>query len=141
MTSFVQGTLDTAITPRRILFGHAHDERLDLLSDTVTSQLTAVLTPVTLLGDQSFKPAHEGVWRHEGGHLVEALVAEWMGKRREATAFRVGQAQPAATEPGFKDTIFRKEIHDDLLLVPLEPASDHGDQDLEHYSRSSGERS
>ena len=35
---------------------------------------------------------------------------------------------------GFKDTVFLEEIGDDLLLVPLEPASDHGDQDVEDHS-------
>jgi len=48
------------------------------------------------------------------------LAAEWVGTRREATAFHVRQAQPAATELGFEDAVFRKEIRDDLLLVPLE---------------------
>jgi len=57
-----------------------------------------------------------------------------VGERRETAAFRVGQAQPAATEVSFEDAIFRKEIRDDLLLVPLEPSSDHGDQDWEDHS-------
>ena len=35
-----------------------------------------------------------------------------------------------ATKPGFEDAIFCEEIRDDLLLVPLEPPSDHGDQDV-----------
>jgi hypothetical protein len=69
------------------------------------------------------------------------LAAEGVGTRREATAFRVRQAQPAAPELGFEDAIFLKEIRDDLLLVLLEPSGDHGDQDLENHSRSSGWRS
>jgi hypothetical protein len=102
-----------------------------------SAKLTTLLAPVKLLGDQSRIPAHEGIGRHKGCHLFEALAAEWVGKRREATAFRVRQAQPAATEPGFEDAVFLKEIRDDLLLVPLKPSSDHGDQDLENHSRSS----
>jgi hypothetical protein len=100
-----------------------------------------LLAPVKLLGDQSLIPAHEGIGRHESCHLVEELAAEWVGKRCEATAFHVRQAQPAATEPGSEDAIFLKEIRDDLLLVLLEPSSDQGDQDLENHSRSSGWRS
>jgi hypothetical protein len=57
-----------------------------------------------------------------------------VGTRREATAFRVRQAQPAAAELGFEDTVFLQEIRDDLLLVPLEPSSDHGDEDVEDHS-------
>jgi hypothetical protein len=58
------------------------------------------------------------------------LAAEGVGKRREATAFRVRQAQSAATELGFEDAIFLKEIRDDLLLVPLEPSRNRGNQDV-----------
>jgi len=65
------------------------------------------------------------------------LAAEWVGKHRETAAFCVRQAQPVAIEAGFEDAIFLKEICDDLLLVLLEPSSDHGDQDLENHSRSS----
>ena len=63
-----------------------------------------------------------------------------MGERRKAAAFRVRQAQPAATEVGFEDAIFLHEIGDDLLLVPLEPAGDHGDEHVEDHSCSSGWR-
>ena len=66
-------------------------------------------------------------------------MAEWVGKRREATAFHVRQAQPAATELSFEDAVFRKEIRDDLLLVPLEPSSNHGDQDVQDHGMPQGE--
>jgi hypothetical protein len=100
-----------------------------------------VLAPVKLLSDEPLIPAHEGIGRRKGCHLFEALAAEWVGQSREATAFRVRQAQPTATEPGFEGAVFLKEVRDHLLLVPLEPSSDHGDQDLENHSRSSGWRS
>jgi hypothetical protein len=64
-----------------------------------------------------------------------------MVQHGETATFGVRQAQPAATEPGFEDAIFLKEIRDDLLLVLLEPSSDHGDQDWENHSCSSGWRS
>ena len=51
-----------------------------------------------------------------------------MGERREATAFRVGQAEPAPTELGFEDAVFLLEVGDDLLLVTLHPAGHHGDK-------------
>jgi hypothetical protein len=56
------------------------------------------------------------------------------GKRREATAFRARQAQPAATERGCADAVFLKERRDDLLRVPVAPPGDHGDQDVEAQS-------
>src|SRR5215831_12178296 len=105
----------------------------DILCDAGSAKLTTLRAPVKLLGDQPLLSAQEGIERHEGRHLFEALAAEGVGKHREATTLRVRQAQPAATELGFEDTIFLKEIHDDLLLVPLEPSCDHGDQDLEDH--------
>jgi hypothetical protein len=43
-------------------------------------------------------------------------------------AFRVRQAQSAATALRFEDAVFLQEIRDDLLLVSLEPAGEHGDE-------------
>jgi len=61
-----------------------------------------------------------------------------VGKPREATAFGVRQAQPAAIELGFQATVFLDEVSDDLLLVTLDPVGDDSDQGMEDYSRSSG---
>jgi len=64
-----------------------------------------------------------------------------VGERSETAAFSVRQAQPAITELGFAHTVFRVQISDNLLLVPLDPPGDHGDQDVENHRRSSGWRS
>jgi hypothetical protein len=39
---------------------------------------------------------------------------------------------------GFEDTVFRLLIGDDLLLVTLDPPSEHGEQQLEDHGLSSG---
>jgi hypothetical protein len=88
----------------------------------------------------SLVPAQERVWSREGRHRFEAWVAKRVGEHREATAFRVRQAQPAARELGFQDTISLDEVGDYLLLVPLDPPGDHSDQDMKNHSRSSGWR-
>src|SRR5215813_11987425 len=135
-----QGTLNTAITPRRILFGHVYHELLDLLRHGWPAQLYAARAPVKLLRDQSLVPAQEGVRRGERRNLFETLTAKRMGQCREAAAFGVGQAQPAAVEVGFEDAVFLLQIGNDLLLVPLDPPGDHGDQDMENHNSSSGWR-
>jgi hypothetical protein len=63
-----------------------------------------------------------------------------MGERSEASALGVGEAESAATELGFQNAILFLQIGDDLLLVPLDPAGDHGDQNVEDHSCSSGWR-
>ena len=134
-----QSPLDTAIPPRGILFGHTYDQLLHFLGDTRPAQRSSLLTPVTLLGDQSLGPAQEGVRRGKRGDLCEARAPERVGERGEAAAFCVGQVQPAPAKLGFQDTVFLDEIGENLLLVTLEPAGDHGDQDVEDHRRSSGE--
>ena len=133
MSQIGQRPLDAPVAPRRILFRHAQDELLHLLGDTRPAQLAALLTAVKLLGDQSLVPAQKRVWRGDGGDLFQARAPEGVGERREAAALGLGQAQPAPAQLEFEDTVFLEEIGDDLLLVPLEPAGDHGDEDMQDH--------
>src|SRR6266511_6129317 len=98
MSQVYQSALDATEAPRGVLFRHAHDQLLDLLRDAGSATLTTWRAPVKLLGDQLRIPAQEGLGRHEGCHLCEALAAEGVGTRREATAFRVRHVYLAATE-------------------------------------------
>ena len=82
---------------------------IGLLGDTRSAKLLPVLTPVTLLHDQSLVPLQEGVGCHEGCRFLEALAAEWVEQHHKPLAVGIGEAQPAvATELGFEDTVFRK---------------------------------
>ena len=94
--------------------------------------------PVKLLRDQSLVPPQEGLRSHKCRNLFQTLATERVSQRGEAAAFGIGQAQPAPAELGFQDAVFLKQIRNHLLLMPLQPASDHRDQDLENHSRSSG---
>jgi hypothetical protein len=85
-------------------------------------------------------PAQEGVWVGNRGDLFEACATERVGERGEAAAFGVGQAQLSAAELSFEDAVFLLQIGDDLLLVTLEPAGEHGEQELEDHGLSSGWR-
>jgi hypothetical protein len=140
MPQIRQSALDPSVTPTGVFLGHACDELFDLLGDARSTTLSSLLTPVKLLGHQSLVPAQERVRCGDGRHFLKALAPERVGKRREAAAFGVCQVQPATAEVGFEDAVFLDEVGDDLLLVTLEPASDHGDQDVEDHSRSSGWR-
>jgi hypothetical protein len=59
-----------------------------------------------------------------------------VGQRGKAATLSIGEAEPTAAELGLQDAIFCEQIHDDLLLVTLQPTSNHGDQDVEDHSRS-----
>jgi hypothetical protein len=83
---------------------------LNLLRDARASKLAAVLAAVKLLGDQSLVPAQEGLGRRNRGDVFEALAPERVGQRGEATAFGIGEPEPAAIEVGFEGTVFLLEI-------------------------------
>ena len=139
MPQIRQSALDPSVTPTGVFLGHAYDELVDRLGDARSATLS-LLTPVKRLGNQSLVPAQERVRCGDGRHFLEALAPERVDKRREAAAFGVYQVQPATAEVGIEGAVFLDEGGDDLLLVTLEPASGHGDQDVEDHSRSSGWR-
>jgi hypothetical protein len=114
------------------------DELLDLLGDTRSSKIIALLAAVELLGNQSLVPSHESIGCGQGAELFESFAAKRVSKRSETAALRVGKPQSAATELGFEDAIFFSEIGDDFLLMPIDLAGEHGDQDMQDHGLSSG---
>jgi hypothetical protein len=125
--------LATAIPPRGILFCHAYDQLLDLLGDTRSPKLLSLGAPVELLRDQSLVPAQEGVRGGKGRDLFETCATERVGERRKAAALAVRQAPPSAPVVGFENAVFLLEISNDVLLVTLEPAGDHRDEDVKDH--------
>ena len=55
---------------------------------------------------------------------------------REAAPFGIREAKATTAELGFEHAVFRKEIRDDLLLMTLQPASNHGNQNMQDHRRS-----
>jgi hypothetical protein len=69
---------------------------------------------------------------------LRGLAAQWVESYGEPAAFGVGQTQSAATEVDLKETVFFLEVSHDLLPVTVEPASEHGDEDLQDHRCASG---
>jgi hypothetical protein len=133
MTQIGQGVLDAPVAPRRILLRHTHHKLFDLLRHTRAAELAARLTAVKLLSDQALVPPQEGLGGHKRRRLFQTLAAERVGQRGEAAALGVGETEPSATELRFEDTVFREEIDDDLLLVPLQPAGHYGNEHVQDH--------
>jgi hypothetical protein len=79
MSRVRQGTLDAAVPPGGILFGHADHKRFDLVCNTGSSKRSAVPAPIKLLGDQPTIPTHKRVGHGSCGDFFEVLVAERVG--------------------------------------------------------------
>ena len=99
-----------------------------------------MLTAIALLGDQSLVPAQERIRCRPRGDLFQPLAPERGSECGKVAALCVRPAEPATTELGCQDAVFREEVRDDLLLVPLEPASEHSNQDVQEPSHFSGWR-
>src|SRR5256885_16276359 len=93
----------------------------------------ALRASVKLLRDKPLVPAQEGVRRSNRGNFFQALASERVGQRCKPPAVGIGEAQPAVAELACEDAVFLLEIGDDLLLVALQPADEHGDQDVEDH--------
>jgi hypothetical protein len=73
MSQIRQGALNAAVSPGRILFGHANDELLNLLGDAGPANLPSLLAAVKLLSDQSLVPPDDGIGCSEGGSSLSRL--------------------------------------------------------------------
>jgi len=56
-----------------------------------------------------------------------------LSERHKTAAFGVREPQPATTEVSFEDAIFLKRIGNHLLLMPLQPAGNHGNEYMEDH--------
>jgi hypothetical protein len=56
----------------------------------------------------------------------------------ETAAFGIGESDAFTPEFGVEGTVFFQEIGDDLLLVAIDPAGNHGNEDLEDHDDSWG---
>jgi hypothetical protein len=64
--------------------------------------------------------------------------ANGKSKSHETTAFGIGKSNAMPPEFGMEGAVFFQEIVDDLLLVPVHPSGDHGDEDLQNHGDSWG---
>ena len=63
-----------------------------------------------------------------------------MSQCGETPAFCVGETEASATEMRFQDAVFREEVCDDLLLMPLQPTGHHGNEHVQDHRWFSGWR-
>jgi hypothetical protein len=61
-----------------------------------------------------------------------------VGQRRKAAPFGIREAKATTAELRFENTVFLVQIGDNLVLVPLDPPGNHGNQDVENHRCSSG---
>ena len=73
-------------------------------------------------------------WGHERGDRVERTAPEALGLRRQSTALIVGQPELAAMQLLLEDPVLLDQVGDHILLMPMHPAGDRQQEQLERKS-------
>jgi hypothetical protein len=85
------------------------------------------------LCDESVIPPHEGLRGDKRRHLFETLATKRVGECGEAAALEIGEPQSLRAELSFENAVFLLKVSDHLLLMPLEPAGEHGNKDMQNH--------
>ena len=126
----LEGSLDTAVSPRGIFLCHADDEATDPLHDTGPTD--SPLGRVGPLGcDELSVPAEDGVGCHDRRDASEDSASQDFALRGETPALVVGEAQTLASELLLEDAVLLDEVGDDIGLVPAHDAGKGEEEDLQ----------
>jgi hypothetical protein len=136
-----QGSLDTAVAPRRVFLSHPHHECFKRDGHSRSSRLRVRRCAMTLLGDKAPIPAMQGLHSDDGGDGLGPFSVDRMSQYGKTAAVGISEAESTALVFRFEDAIFFNEISDSLCLVPVEPSGEPGDQGLENHSPTSGGKS
>jgi hypothetical protein len=80
----------------------------------------------------------KGVGRGDRGDLLETFSVKRVGECSKSPEFEIGESQAPRAKLGFEHMVFLCQVRTDVLVLMLNPAGDHGDQDLEDHHLSSG---
>jgi hypothetical protein len=76
-------------------------------------------------------PPQDRVGRHNRGQGHEQSATESLAPAGEAPALGVGQSKSSSPQLLLQDPILLDEVVDDLGLVPVDPAREGGEEQLE----------
>jgi hypothetical protein len=77
-------------------------------------------------------PAENRVGRDDRGDVTKAATAQPVATNGQPTAFLVGQADPAGHVPT-EDGVFFDQVGHGVLLPPVKPADQRGEQQAERH--------
>ena len=131
MIETLQRSLDSAVSPARVLLRHPDDELPDLLHDARSARSDAGTGP--LRRDQSAIPSHDGVRRNDRRNSAEKSVTEWLALRCQATALAIREphGSTASLKLLLQNPVLLDQIADDLDLLASHPSRECREQELE----------
>jgi hypothetical protein len=84
-------------------------------------------------------PPQKRVRRHNRGHLAQGGAPETLSTRRPPAPLIIREPQPSAAQPGPQDSMLFHQIRDHLLLLPIEPAGEGGEEQRSDGNNHGGE--
>ena len=114
---------DSGVAPTRILASHAEDQLPDFGCGSRTIGASA-LAPVILSLDQLTVPSEKSIRGDQSLDSREPVPADFLGLHREPSTLLIREAESLPAQLLKQEAVFRFEIIDDVLLVPIDPASE-----------------
>ncbi len=109
ISQVLQGARDAVIAPGAILLGHAHHQVLQLLVYAGSSWRGPVLRAIKLLRHELTMPGQNRVGLHDGGNLLQRLLAQLLADLCEGFALAVGQVDPSL-DLLTQDAVLRRQV-------------------------------
>ena len=103
MPKVLQGSLDPAIAPCRILPRHAKGQLTDLAEHARSSDAASLSRPLS--HDELAMPPQEGIGCDQRRDLTQDLASETVAVRGESTPLGIGQPQRPPVEVLFEDAV------------------------------------
>ena len=128
-----EAPLNAAIAPAVVLASQADNEGRDHLPHPRPTDASGRVGP--LPGDQTPMPTHQRIRGDEGGNRVQRPSPEALGLHRQSTTLIVSQPELPATQLLFEDPVLLDQVGDNILLMPMHPAGNRQQQQLERESR------
>jgi hypothetical protein len=136
MTQILERSLDSRITPPRILRRHAENEPPNLAMHARSARPPRPRCP--LPRDQLAMPAKERVWCHKRRDVAKGSSADLVSQYRQTPTLIVGQLDATAAQLRLQGPILFAEEVDDISLLALDPTNERHEQKVEgeHASES-----
>ncbi len=75
-------------------------------------------------------PGHDRVGSDDRSDFTQELETNRLALHGQTPSLVIGQSEPLSSKLLLQDTILLLKVFDDVLLVPIDPASECGEEDL-----------
>ncbi len=133
MAEAVDDVADARVAEAWVLRGDADDELGDLGLSLRSSLPASMAAAVVLPGDEESVPSQERLRRDDASHSAQRLQPKSSALHGQAAPLVIREAQSTATELLAQDAVLLLEVVDDVLLLPIDPAGEEEDEQLETW--------